>query len=444
MPDSFGQWARDLRKRLRRNITQRDGEPEMPCLPSSHSRVSLTAQPGTAPGVSATVNSAFFTRLPLEARRKILVAAFGGRTLHMNLRLGPPLLPRSKRPPIPSSALQRMPHGGITADLECGQWPEEVLDAGRRARVAAPGTKPVWQWWGCECHRNLPLGDERVVIAPWQDRCVRGEARWCDHYPGEAPGKCLIGCMGWLMTCRQAYTEGIHVLYGTNTIFIGSRRLVDTLLLSASDSPLRQRVLVPPHRLVLLTKLELVWDWALFVRPEDVEQQTVHRAGMVRSLGLLPRAFPNLVTIFISYSDILYRRPIRPDEYLAEIDHELLLPLSEMVSQFSRLRKCVVELPTSTFRPLMSRAQRSGNEVDKGRSWQDVRFWWEPDCCNMKGDGAGSTDATLETSGENQPEQKHTLKGRAGFWVKWGVESDLFFDYLGQPRYLSTEPQVLL
>lgn len=209
MPDKFGQWARDLRKRLRR-ISQRDGEPEMPYLSSSHSRVSLTAtQPAIAKGgmSSATANSSFFTRLPPEIRQKILVAAFGGRTLHMNLRLGLPLQQQSllsKRPPpiiIPSTAAQRMPHGGVTADLEHGQWPDEVLDAARRARV---GTKAVWQWWGCECHRNLPPGDERVVIAPWQDRCVRGEANWCDYYTGEAPGKCLIGCMGWLMTCRQA------------------------------------------------------------------------------------------------------------------------------------------------------------------------------------------------------------------------------------------------
>ncbi|OIW22891.1 hypothetical protein CONLIGDRAFT_674636 [Coniochaeta ligniaria NRRL 30616] len=442
MPDSFGQWARDVRKRLRRvHVTKRDDEPEIPYLPPNY-RVPLTAQPSTAPSISATVNSALFTRLPPEARQQILVAAFGGRTLHMNLRLGPPLLPFSERPPIPPSALQYMPHGGISAELEHGQWPEEVLHAARRARVAVPGTKPVWQWWGCECHRNLPPGDERVVIAPWQDRCVRGEAKWCNLYPGDAPGKCLIGCLGWLMTCRQAYNEGINVLYSTNTIFMASRKLIDTLILSVSNSPLGQRVLVPPHRLVLLTKLELVWDWALFIRPEDNEQQTAHRADMVQSLGLLPRAFPNLVTIFISYSDVLYRRPISPDKYLGEIDRELLLPLSEMVSQFSRLDQCVVELPTCTFRPLMSRAQRSGTEVDKGRSWQDTRFWWEPDC-NVKEEGAGSTDETPETSRENQPDQKDRLKGRVGFWVKSGVESDLFFDYQGRPGYLSTQGQVL-
>lgn len=177
----------------------------MPFLPWPRSRVSVTGQKTVA--ASATGNSSsFFTRLPPEVRRQILVAAFGGRTLHMDLRLGPALLPPSERPPVPTT-FQRMPHGGITADLyHYGQWPREVLDAARGVRQSAPGTKPVWEWWSCECHGSLPSSDnrDRAYIALWQDRCVHGEARWCDMYPGEAPGKCLIGCMGWLTACRQA------------------------------------------------------------------------------------------------------------------------------------------------------------------------------------------------------------------------------------------------
>lgn len=265
-----------------------------------------------------------------------------------------------------------------------------------------------------------------------------------DLSTGVSGFRCLLSpqlTLGSLLAHR--YEEGIGVLYGTNTIFLASRKLIDALLLPASsDSPLRQRVIVPPHRLTLVTRLELVWDWALFIRPEDIEQQTVHRADMARSLGLLPRAFPNLVTIFISYSDMLCRRPISPDGYLGEIDSELLLPISDMLREFSGLSRCVVELPTCTFLPLLSRAQKRGNEVDKGRSWQDVRFWWEPDR-DIEEKSVASTDETLETSGESPPEQKHRVKGRAGFWVKSGVESDLFFDYMGQPRYSSTEGQVL-
>ncbi len=174
MPNSLIQWAREFRKRVRRGL--RDGEPELPYLPSP-GHVSLTIQPMVAEGMYATANSAFFTRLPLEIRQKILVAAFGGRTLHMDLRFGLPLLPRSKRPPIPRKPWC-MPHGGITADLQSGNWPEEVQDAARRARVDPLEAKPVWQWWGCVCHRNLPFGDERVVISPCQDNCVRGDARW--------------------------------------------------------------------------------------------------------------------------------------------------------------------------------------------------------------------------------------------------------------------------
>ncbi|KAH8896312.1 hypothetical protein GQ53DRAFT_778957 [Thozetella sp. PMI_491] len=367
MPGSLGQWVRDLRQKLRRR-TQRDGEPELPYL-CPYPLASLTA---AAPSTSAIENSAFFTQLPLEIREKVLIAAFGDRTLHMDLRLGPPLLPVRERPTIPST-LQRMPHGGVTADLEYGQWPKEVLDAARQARVAAPETKPVWQWWG--------------------------------------------------------YTEGIRLLYSTNTIFIESRRLIIDLLLSAPGSPLNQRVLVPPNHLAYITRLELVWGWTLFTRPEYAEQQNTHRTDMVRSLDLLPRAFPNLVSIFISYSDNLYRRNIRPEEFFAEVDSNLLAPHSEMATRLTRLEKCIVELPTNTFRPLMARAEKSGNKIDKGRSWQDVRFWWEPG----------------RHIDENGAKQQQQLQGsRIGFWVKWGVESDLSFDYLGQPTRLSTAGHTLL
>ncbi|OAA63389.1 hypothetical protein SPI_03552 [Niveomyces insectorum RCEF 264] len=381
----------------------------MPYLPSSFTRDRLTAPSANVPGTSATAKSAFFTKLPPETRQRILVAAFGGRTVHMNLRLAAPLLPPSKRPLVPST-LQPMPHGGITADLEFGQWPKEVLDAAQRVRVTAPGTKPAWQWWGCVCHRNLPPGDERVVVAPWQDNCVRG------------------------------YTEGIYVLFGTNTIFIGSGKLIEAVLHAASERPHPQRTLVPSHHLELLTRLELVWDWALFLRPENLQHQTAQRADMARSLGLLPQAFPNLVTLFISYSDALYHRSTKPDDCLDEIDHELLSPLSTMASHFHRLKlsKCIVELPTNTFRPLMLQAGRQGRKIDQGRSWQDVRFWWEPD---------GNTrmpENGCENADEDLPEETH-MKGpsRAGFWVKSGVESDLIFDYLGQPVTLSTQPQTL-
>jgi hypothetical protein len=45
---------------------------------------------------------------------------------------------------------------------------------------------------------------------PCDDECVYG---WngrngfhpqCEHWPGDDPEKCLIGAMGWLLSCKQA------------------------------------------------------------------------------------------------------------------------------------------------------------------------------------------------------------------------------------------------
>ena len=153
------------------------------------------------------------------------------------------------------------------------------------------------------------------------------------------------------------------------------------LLRSASD-PLRQRVLVPPQHLALLTKLELVWAWALFCSPTFAQQQTAQRADMMRNLDLLPRAFPNLVTLYLSFSNALYHRSIPPDACLNEIDDTLLLPPSAMMGQFSKLqsKKCIVELPTNTAWPLISQSGGSVHKKDyRGPSWDRIRAWWEPD-----------------------------------------------------------------
>ncbi|EFX05706.1 hypothetical protein CMQ_3775 [Grosmannia clavigera kw1407] len=358
MSDTLRQWARDLRRRLGyRAISRAERkEPELPYLPER------SPVPWTTPedSTNGTAGSALFTRLPPEIRHTILVIAFGGRTLHMSLRLGAPLLPRSKRPLL-ANALQCMPHGGITAAIEVGVWPNEVMDAARRVREATPGTKPVWQW----------------------------------------------------------YTEGIQVLYGTNTLFIEGGPLIATLLQASSlvlGSALSRRILVPPRQMALLTKLELVWQWTLFMRPDQVKAQSANRSEMARSFDLLPRTFPHLLTLYISYLDGLYDRSVRPEEYEAEIEQELFLPLHQMACRFGRLGKCIVEIPTVVFQPLLARAKKGGNEIDQGHSYHDVRFWW-------------------------QPEPMQT--GKVGLWVKSGIEGNLFFDHKGEARTRNTQLSIL-
>lgn len=120
--------------------------------------------------VDATAESAFFKRLPIELRRQIYIAAFGGRVIHMDLRFGYPELP------VPR-------HGRTTGN---GVYP--------RDRFA----QPDWMWWSSVCHRD-PMDEG------YKDRCHTGSGdTQCDLWPGEIPDKCFLGVMGWLLSCRRA------------------------------------------------------------------------------------------------------------------------------------------------------------------------------------------------------------------------------------------------
>lgn len=222
MPPSVRQFARDLRQMLRRGSSNSgsiplhtrsdaDLDPDLPYLPgSSASRVSLTSAPATTSG--HLEDSPFFSRLPPEIRHQILVEAFGGQTLHMDIRLSPPMLPMSERSPITTFDVDKyMPHGGLGADVDrFSMWPKEVLKVAVEARVITPvlsgsndGSVSPWQWWSCVCHRGY--SPKVFEVKPLcEDDCLHGNNTFCQFYAGEAPDKCLIGCSGWLLSCRRA------------------------------------------------------------------------------------------------------------------------------------------------------------------------------------------------------------------------------------------------
>lgn len=112
-------------------------------------------------------------------------------------------------------------------------------------------------WYGCVCHRTEPedaplsLGRTRSwPVKPrtfFLDGCLKGEGT-CSEWPGTWPSKCHIGVTGWLRTCRQAYVEGVEVLYRTNTIQMASIPLLRGL-----------HDIFPSTTLSLLTSLELLW-----------------------------------------------------------------------------------------------------------------------------------------------------------------------------------------
>lgn len=144
---------------------------EGPPFSPAKRRHELTPSPSRRTSVSnCIIEGTFFDRLPAELRNQIYLAAFGDRTLHIELQYSNRLLA-----PGPRTALDHV-----------NQTPVEM------------NTRPGWHWWSCVCHRHQR-------IEHFYDDCRRG-AIWtqCPHCSRDTPGKCFLGVMGWLLTSRRA------------------------------------------------------------------------------------------------------------------------------------------------------------------------------------------------------------------------------------------------
>lgn len=143
----------------------------------------------------ASPNS-IFQRLPVELRRQILIEAFGGRTVHIDLEWGQP------------RQLRLDAHPGLGLQVRhCGMVEPPP---GTTAPVRDNSAPARWRWFGCVCHRDPePTTRSRrrtaLISEQWFDVCLQGQAGWCHTSAGDAPRNCLIGCMGWLTACRQAW-----------------------------------------------------------------------------------------------------------------------------------------------------------------------------------------------------------------------------------------------
>lgn len=136
----------------------------------------------------ATAKSAFFTVLPPEVRTSILVAAFGGRTVHIHQCQPEPWRSQIEgpryRPPLGAVGTAKRWLGGLTA----------------KAKKPKPGRQR--QLCGSICTRPL---DQH----PAEDDCGGGTLMTCRR---EALCACrsppelaiAVGATGWLLTCRKA------------------------------------------------------------------------------------------------------------------------------------------------------------------------------------------------------------------------------------------------
>ncbi|KAL2019270.1 hypothetical protein VTK56DRAFT_9814 [Thermocarpiscus australiensis] len=417
-----------IRERVRRSSQDERGKddkpievsepPPLPFLPAQRPRpLTPTAS------LECLVALGTFANLPPELRRRVLVAAFGERTLHLDLRLAHPRLSQNLRPAIPVETAKHE-HCRGAAPLSWYYCPDQT----------APKT---WRWWSCVCHRLVPPGHkfERLSLArgvapyrcPHHDSCIRGYALCCHMWsPND---KCTVGVMGWLLACRQAYAEDIEVLYSTNTFFIESPALFDTLFCPGP----RTHHLLLPQRLASITSLELRWEVLLFGRL-PAHHADEDRAQLAAHLRHLDDPFPNLRTLILSFSDHLYNDSrVRPAHALDHIDRVLLQPLADAISRLPprvQQRHVVVELPSNVFCDLcIAGVQGLGLEVEQRRpAWGDGKSVWlrypisAPRC----------------PRGDADERKQQDESGSLFYYLKEGVESDLYWNSDGKAWRLSS------
>lgn len=361
-----------VRERLRRLSLKSNREPNLspppplPALPDERPRP-LTA---TTPDVTVAVNSSFYQILPYEIRRRIIVEAFGERTLHLDLRLEHPLKKDDK---LVNSLRKRHANMQLFNPL--------LRDTTQRRR---------WTWWSCICHRSRRSGGSfdfthPTIMSPGDEPardhcrdCLGLPMSMCEYRTGDPPDKCFVGAMGWLLTCRQAYIDGVDVLYSTNIFHFAYAELVISL-----------PRLLRPQRLAAIKKVEILWgspvksgryrNGLYSENTSDVEISEFARR--LPSLAYLPQVLPQLRYLHLSFKHCLPRTDPTMAIWSPEMYDEtekVLCFVDTVVVRMSQLLVCYVALPSSVYETRKMREKGQGiawthsEQLEPEALWRDI------------------------------------------------------------------------
>ena len=176
---------RAIDRALPKGSFKRSAPPPLEPLPSPRPRP-ITPSNDSLP-CHPQNQSPFFSLLPPEIRRAILLYAFGNRTVHMDLSFERPMLDC----PIIEPGAATLPHAAFN----------EKRDASEAQQ---------WRWRSSVCHRNAPWypSNHRWWLMGWHrpdiDPCMEGNGFACRAWLGDWPAKCQVGALGWVLSCRQA------------------------------------------------------------------------------------------------------------------------------------------------------------------------------------------------------------------------------------------------
>ncbi|UPK91669.1 hypothetical protein LCI18_002604 [Fusarium solani-melongenae] len=323
---------------LREKNPWKPPEPGMPYLPAERPR------PLTASSESqGSKESPFFTKLPKEIRLEILCQAIGGTDIHIELDYDYPATLR-KLPTKNHASRISFQYGETWCNRTHTCWEKHVIVPNR-------WKSKKWRWWSCVCHRLgwTPFdGTARMAEDDLSfDRCKYGVNEWCKSTPGEVPSKCHVGAMGWLLCCRQAYREGIQVLYSTNAFLLSNTELILSL----------PKLLVP-SRLESITRVEM--------------------------LGRIHPFREHLEMLYISLLGDMYAAEgdTCHDNYATEhvyrkVEQVVMKPMEDMIKKFPHLSTCIIALPSSCYGAEKRHALDNGGRVLERRSHKAERIWRE-------------------------------------------------------------------
>ncbi|KAK4200770.1 hypothetical protein QBC40DRAFT_264771 [Triangularia verruculosa] len=216
-----------------------------------------------------------------------------------------------------------------------------------------------WRYSSSICHELVELFDNPHYsdqsslssrLRPWYEMCL---------YNGFAPDiangfphnhtrqKCLIGIVGFLMSCKQAYLEALPVLYERNLFHL------------SSDLMLRRLpYILPTQRLESIATVELVWD--LYPRKlnnvycekhERTRQLTSFEErleGLRVMMQQLASRMPGLRNVWLCLQSNVLPDKIAKEERVDAVGR-VLTTIDQGILQLTKLENARVAFPDSFF-----------------------------------------------------------------------------------------------
>jgi hypothetical protein len=231
--------------------------------------------------------------------------------------------------------------------------------------------------------------------------------------------------------------RGLKALYSSNTFFIESSAALRALLRPEART---SRQLLLPRRLDSITWLELRWDVrSLFGERtgaiDDRRHWHLAREDMAQAVAHLRHVgdtFPNVRRLVLSFGDFYQDHRVRPAQILAEIDRVLLRPIADSVARLASLEhRVVVELPSNVFRVISGdKHELCGAPGLPLETEERGGGWGEGKCVWVRYPLSGCPSAA------GHPAKVAGVEDDQGlfYYIKEGIEGDLYWDYSGKPR----------